>query len=310
MAATVLKIAVPAVLMLGLGVGVGRISKDASFYNEGLKDAKAILGDPASPSTVRGVKKLLSEIDGALDEMKTKTNYRSDPATDKKLAEIVTKIETNVKADLVFRAKQNSLDDALSGKILSFYAGVAEIKGMLDTHVKSAKADEKAILAGKAKSDAAALKETENSYMAGQPRYGAVIQAETETDKSSDFGVKIVELGPVYCGDKPSSTGKCEDGGPSAIGYRNEPGGAVWTKGDLVSQGSESVPAKKLLLLLPNGTRDALIKGNEAGASEVYYTKRARAIADRAKKLITSANDLEKELQAASSKSPRFSFFM
>jgi hypothetical protein len=308
--ATLLKILVPAVAMLGVGVGVGRASKDANFYNEGLKDAKAILGEPSLPSTVRGVKKLVADVDTTLDEMKTKTNYRQDPAIDKKLAEIVSKIDQSVKPDLVFRAKENALDDVISGQVLAFYAGVAELKGMLDSHVKSAKADEKAILDGKDKAEKHAVKESMNAYMAGQPRYGVVVTAPTEDAKSDEFGAKIVELGPIYCGDKQSTSGKCEDGAPSAIGYRNDPGGTVWTKGDLVTVGSDSVPARKLLLILPNGTRDALIKGGEASASEVYYTKRVRAIADRAKKLITDANKLESALQAASSKGSRFSFFL
>ncbi|HZJ64337.1 MAG TPA: hypothetical protein VFD36_12530, partial [Kofleriaceae bacterium] len=91
--------------------------------------------------------------------------------------------------------------------------------------------------------------------------------------------------------------------------YRNEPG-AVWTKGDLAASGSDSVPTKRLLLLLPNGTRDALIKGGEPGASEVFYVKRLRALTDRTKKLIDEANKLEQRLQAESNKSSRFSFFL
>ena len=63
-------------------------------------------------------------------------------------------------------------------------------------------------------------------------------------------------------------------------------------------------------MLLPNGTRDALIKGSEPGASEVFYTKRLRALSDRTKKLIEEANKLEQRLQAESSKSSRFSFFL
>lgn len=307
--ATIAKIAVPAVLALAIGVGVGRISKDANFYNDGLKDARAILGEQGQASTVRGVKKVLADLDASLDELRTKNQFRQDPAIDKKLDEIVKKIDSAVKPEIVFRAKQNALDEGLSGQVLSFYAGVAEIKGMLDAHVKSAKADEKAFANGKAAADAAAIKDTENQALAGTPRFAVLVTAPTETDRE-EFGARLVEIGPIYCGDRASATGKCDDGAPSAYGYRNEPGGAVWTKGDLVREGSDSVPTKKLLPILANGTRDALIKGGEAGASEVYYTKRVRAIADRTKKLIADANKLESSLQAASSKGTRFSFFM
>ncbi len=306
MGATILKIAVPAVLALGIGVGVGRVSKDANFYNAGLDDAGKILGDANSPSTVKGTKKLLADLDNELDAM-SKSGYRPDPAKTKALADLALKLD--VKTTVVFQAKQNALDDTLSGQILSFYAGVTEVKDMLDLHVKSAKADDKMLATAKQKGDDAALKENENQPLAGQARYGVVIAAPTENDKD-DFGARIVELGPVFCGDKQSSTGKCDEGGPSAYGYRNDPGGIAWTKGELVTNGEDSVPAKKLLLLLPNGVRDALIRGGEPGASEAYYVKRLKTLAERTKKLITDANKLESQLQSAASKGRRFSFFL
>lgn len=304
--ATVAKIALPAVLALGIGVGIGRVSKDANFYNEGLEDAGEILGDQNKPSTVKATKKLLSDLDNELDAM-SKSGYRPDPAKTKTLSDLVTKLD--VKSNIVFRAKQNALDADLSGQILGFYSGVAEIRNMLDLHVKAAKADDKMLLIAKQKSDDATLKETENAQYAGLARYGVVIAAPTENDKD-EFGARIVELGPVFCGDKQSTTGKCEDGAPSAYGYRNEPGGIAWTKGDFITNGEDSVQAKKVVPLLANGVRDALIKGGEPGASEAYYVKRLRTIAERTKKLITDANKLETQLQTASSKGKRFSFFM
>lgn len=307
MGATIAKIAIPAVVALGIGVGIGRVSRDANFYNDGLKDAKAILGDVNQPSTLKATKRLLSNLDSTLDEMKTKNNYRPDEAATKSLSDLVTKLD--VKSELVFRAKQNSLDEGLSGQILAFYAGVAEIRGMLDAHVKSAKADDKALALGKEKADAATLKEGDNAMLAGQAKYAVLLTAPTETDRD-DFGAKIVEIGPVFCGDKQSSSGRCEGDSPSGFGYRNEPGGISWTKGDLVTSGQDSVPTKKLVLLLPNGVRDALIKTGEPGASEILYGKRLRAIADRTKKLITDANKLESQLQSAASKGSRFSFFL
>jgi hypothetical protein len=183
---------------------------------------------------------------------------------------------------------------------------------MLDSHVKAAAADDLALASGKNATTAATVREGENATLAavGAVRYGALIHAPTDTDRS-DFGVKLVELGPPYCGGaQPVTTGKCENNeAPTAFAYRTEPG-APWTKGDLQVQGSDSVPAKKLVLLLPDGTRDALIKGGEAGASEVFYVKRLRQLSERTKKLIEEANKLEQRLQAESNKSSRFSFFL
>ena len=306
---TIAKIAVPAVLMLGIGVGVGRASKAANFYNEGLDDAGEILGAPDKPSTVKGAKKSLADLDNALDAM-SKNGFKPDPAGTKALADTIKKLEA-INSKAVFQAKQNALDDALAGDILAFYAGVAEVRSMLDVHVKAAKADDKALATAKKKGDEAVVKEGENAYLAqvGAVRYGVLITAPTEQERD-DFGAKLVELGPVFCGDKQSTSGRCEDGGPSGFGYRNEPGGIAWTKGDLATSGEDSVPAKKLVLLLPNGVRDALIRGSEPGASEIYYAKRLRTIAERTKKLITDANRLETSLQTAANKDRRFSFFL
>jgi hypothetical protein len=307
--AALAKVIVPAVIALIIGLVIGQIAKGANVYNEGLKDAKSILGDDKATSTVKNVKKSLSELDGVLDEMKTKNNYRPDAAADKKLRELSGRLD--VKAATVFRTA-GAIDPELTSLIMSFYAGTAEVKGMLDTHVKAAANDDLALTAGAKAASGAQLKDTENAALAGMgvARYGALITAPTDTDRS-DFGVKLVELGPPYCGGpNPVTSGKCENNeAPTAYAYRGEPG-AGWTKGDLQLQGSDSVPTKRLVLVLPNGTRDALIKGGEAGASEVYYTKRLRTLSDRTKKLIDEANKLEQRLQAESNKSSRFSFFL
>jgi len=307
--AKIAKIAILVVASLIVGIGVGKISKGANLYNEGIQDARSILGDDKVTSTVKNVKKTLSELDSTLDEMNTKNGLHPDSAADKKLAELAARLD--VKTTAVFRTAA-ALEPEVNGVIMSFYSGAAEIKSMLDTHVKAAKSDDLALANGKKAANEAAVKDTENATLASvnAVRYGALIQAPSETDHS-DFGVRIVELGPPYCGGpNPVTTGKCDNNeAPSAYAYRNEPG-AVWTKGDLVANGSDSVPAKKLLLLLPNGTRDALIRGAEPGASEVFYVKRLRAVAERTKKLIEEANKLEQRLQAESNKGSRFSFFL
>jgi hypothetical protein len=299
----------PALAALGIGIGIGRISKDANFYNDGLSGARSILGDAKSPSTVAGLKKLVAELDQTLDEMKTKTNYHPDAAVDKLLTTMATKFE--VKSELVFRAKENSLDADIAGQILSFYAGVAEVKGMLDAHNKASLGDDLALKAGKKASADATIKETDNALLADgiKTKYGVLIQSPTETDHS-EFGAKVVELSGVYCGTSSSPTAKCPEGeSPTAFAYRNDPGGTP-TKGDLVMSGSDNVPTKKLVMLLANGIRDALIKGSEPGASEVLYVKRISAIAARTKKLLDDGNKLEQHLQTEANKGSRFSFFM
>lgn len=308
-AGQIARIAVPLVAALAAGIIIGHIAKGAKAYNAGLKNARSILGDDKVAPTVKFVKKTLSELDGVLDEMNTRNKLRPDVAADKKLSELATRLD--LKTTALFRPA-STLDPEVSGLIMSFYAGAAEVKSMLDTHVKAAKSDDLALATGKSAASAAAVKEDENAVLASMSavRYGALIQAPTETDRI-DFGVRIVELGPPYCGGpNPVTGGKCDNNeAPTAYAYRNEPG-AVWIKGDLQTQGSDNVPTKRLVLLLPNGTRDALIKGSEPGASEVFYVKRLRTLTERAKKLIEEANKLEQRLQAESNKGSRFTFFL
>jgi hypothetical protein len=308
-AATIAKFVAPAVLALAVGIGMGKLSKGADVYNEGIKDTKAILGDDKTASTVKNVKRTLSELDSVLDEMNTKNGLHPDTAADRKLAEIAGRLD--VKTTQVFRTAA-AVDPEVTNLIMSFYAGTSEVKGMLDNHIKSAKSDDLALSNAKKASADAQVKDTDNAALASvnAVKYAALIQAPTEADHS-DFGVRIVELGPPYCGGpNPVTTGKCDNNeAPSAFAYRNEPG-AVWTKGDLAASGSDNVPAKKLLLLLPNGTRDALIKGGEPGASEVFYIKRLKALTERTKKLVEEGNKLEQRLQLESNKGTRFGFFI
>jgi hypothetical protein len=131
----------------------------------------------------------------------------------------------------------------------------------------------------------------------------------------------LVEIAGVYCGSSSSPTGKCGDNEyPSAYAYRMEPGGAA-IKGDLVTSGSDSVPTKKVVPLLPNGIRDAFVKTTDATVSEVYYQRRLKALYERvhgkvgqdgkaAGGLLDDGNKLQTRLQTEAGKSTRFSFFM
>jgi len=308
---------VPGLIALVVGIAVGKIGTSASSYNDGLRGAKAILGDKTTPSTVRELKATLNEIDQVLDEAKTKNGLKPSLDVDKKLKELAAKLE--VKTDLVFRAKQSSLDADLSGQILSFYAGVVEVKDMIDTHNKAATYDDIMLKKGKEKADAATA--GDGDQIPGMFRYAVVMSAPTDEDKGAPFGAKLVEIAGVYCGTSNTPVAKCGDGeGPSAFAYRTEPG-ATPTKGELVTSGSDNVPAKKVVMLLDNGIRDAFVKSTEPTVSEVYYTRRLKALYDRvhgkvqqdgkaAGGLLDDGNKLETRLGTKANESSRFSFFM
>lgn len=310
---TILKIAGPGVIALLIGITIGKVGTSASMYNDGLKSVRGILGDKQTPSSVTFLKKQLSDLDTALDEAKTQKLFKPDLALDKVLKEAAQKLE--VKSELVFRAKQNTLDSETSGQILRFYAGIAEIKSMIDHHNKAALGDD--MLLKKAKDAAAAA---DAGAVAGQFKYGVLIQAPTEGEQAP-FGAKVVLLTGVYCGGGGSPVARCPDGeAPSAFAYQNDPG-ATPTKGDYVASGSDHVPTKKIVPLLQNGIRDSLIKGGEPTVSEYYYTRRVRAIYERirgkvgqdgkpAGGLLDDGNKLESRLQTEANKGSRFSFFM
>lgn len=311
-----LRMGLPALGALIVGIAVGKIGTGAAAYNEGLRGARAILGDKGQPSTVANLKKTLAELDNVLDEAKTKNGFKPNLDVDKKLKELAGKLE--VKNELVFRAKQNSLDPVVSGQILGFYAGITEIKDMIDIHNKAAAGDDILLKKGKEAQDKATM--GEDSILNGMIRYAVLMQAPTEGSRE-EFGAKVVELAGVYCGASGNPTSKCPEGeSPTAFAYRNEPGGTP-IKGDLVTGGEDSVPTKKIVPLLQNGVRDSFIKGGEPTVSEFWYQRRLRALYDRVHGkvgqdgkpsggLLDDGNKLETRLQTEAGKSTRFSFFM
>lgn len=312
------KIGIPTALGLVIGITIGSIGSGASEYNKGLAGAKAILGDKSTPSTVAELKKALSDIDTYLDDAKTKKNFRPDAAIDKELQAMVGKLE--VKSELVYRAKENALDAETSGQILSFYSGVIELKSMVDQHLKSALSDDLAFANAAKNAAAGTLGDNDNAALAGQLRYAVYIQAPTDTDKV-DFGAKLVELGPPVCDGKVATSGRCGEGeAPSKFTYRAEPG-LTWNQADIATNGADSVPTNKLVMFLPGGVRDSLVKGADGVASETLYTKRLRAIYELIHGktgqdgkpvggLIEEGNKLEQKLQQVANKGKKFSFFM
>jgi hypothetical protein len=316
--ASILKLAIPAGIALIVGIAVGKIGTGASYYNDGIKGAKAVLGDKATPSTVAGLKKTLSDIDTALDEAKTKHNFKPDLAVDAQLKKLVAGLEIKPAIYASVRNMADSKDDNVAQATLQFFAGVEEVKDMIDQHNKSALGDDIALK--KAKDAAEAANIPADHSLGGNLKYAVIVSAPTDTEKGAEFGAKVVEISGVYCGGN-APVARCNEGeSPSAVAYRNDPGG-VALKGDLASQGTDSVPAKKLLTLLPNGIRDGLVKGAEPGVSEYYYTRRLKALYDRihgkpgqdgkpAGGLLDDGNKLESRLQTESNKGTRFTFFM
>lgn len=309
MGAKIAMIAIPGVLMLAVGVAIGKVGTSASHYNDGLAGAKNLLENEKT------VKKALSDLDRILDEHKAKNNFKPDPAVDKELEKLVGRLD--IKGDVYAVARNITNEADLASQVLGFYGGTQEIKGMLDAHLKAAKSDDQAFIAAKKAADDKQVKPETNYYLAGTWRYAVVVSApascgpDDKKDCDLPFGAQFVELGPPVCDGKVTPSGKCPEGvSPSGHAYRIDPSAVTFSTGELITQNTDTIPAKKMIPLIDNGVLRGVLQGNEHTASETLYGKRLRAIADRAKKLITDANKLESSLQTQSNKSSRFTFFL
>jgi len=318
--ASIAKLAAPAAVALIVGIAVGKIGTGASFYNDGIKGAKAILGEKATPNSgVAAFKKTLSDIDTALDEAKTKHSFKPDAAVDAQLKKLVAGLEIKPTVYALARNLADSKEDNLAQATLQFLADVEEVRDMIETHNKAAAGDDIALKKGKEATEAANV--PADATLGGQLKFVVVASAPTDQDKGADFGAKIVEIAGVYCGGGNNPLPKCPEGeGPTAIAYRTDPGG-VPQKGELASPSGDTIPTKKILTIIPNGISKALVAGTEPGVSEYYYTRRLRALYDRihgkigqdgkpAGGLLDEGNKLETRLQAEGNKGTRFTFFM
>jgi hypothetical protein len=307
-AGTIAKIAGMVLVPLVMGIAVGQIGAKASFYNDGITASKAILGN------VTDVKKNIGELEQILDEANNKNGLRFSPDLTKRLDAAAIKLD--IKSEVVFRAKQNNLNPEIEGQILSFYAGITELKSLLDAHSRAAKSDDLLLSTARKAADDAKMSEDRNSFLAGrmQYRYAVLINNPSDEDRASgaggEYGARFVEVGPPYCSDgKLSTTNTCADG-ISGFAYRNDAGG-VWSKAELAQPGpGESTPPKSLINLLPNGTVETFLKGTQEGVAETAYVRRLRTIVDRTKKALDDGNKLQTTLGKKANESKRFSFGM
>jgi hypothetical protein len=298
---TLVKYAIVGVVPLVLGIAIGKIAKEADVYNAGIADARALYNKEVG---VPATKKKVVALQAAL-EASEKNGFRPDPETTKAMDGLLAQLD--VKQDVVFRAKQNTLNAELSGQIIGFYAGVAEVRNMLQAHLAQAKLDDEMLVA--------AAKTGEDikpqGYLAGfgNYRYGILISAPSATDAAAPFGAKLVELGKPYCSDgAQSATFECPDGKYSNVNYFD----SVWTKGEPQMSGS-SADAKKIIPLFANATSDGLLKGSTAtcqlpGIAEALYSQRLQALKTRVDELIKTANSVETKLKPKANEADKFHF--
>jgi hypothetical protein len=300
-AGTILKYVIVALVPLVLGVTIGQIAKEAKIYNAGIADAKAIM--TAKDNGVKDVKRRVVELQTAL-ETAAKTGFAPTAELTTSLNEVFKKLE--VKQDIVFRAKQNSLNAELSGQIIGFYAGVAEVRSLLKHHLDAAQLDDGMLINAKKAGDDA----KPAGYLAGfgDYRYGIVLSVPTATEPAP-FGARLVQLGQPYCGAeaKQSTTFECPDGNYSpGVAYMSNDN---WTKAEPQTSGSSAEP-KKVIPLLASRTADVVLKGGLPGVAEVLYQKRLEDLKTRVDELIKQANSLETKLTPKTKEDDKFTFFL
>lgn len=186
-----------------------------------------------------------------------------DVERDKKLLPIAQVLELSpAMFDLRDLPREVAIDQA------QFYAGVSEVRRLVETHVKSAKLDAPAL----------AMPKTD------RPRLAIVMG---DPDRGEDKGAKLVEVGPPMCGGKLARSESCPDGEEvSGMTYRLAPE-KPWVR----------IDAERLVPLVPTAVLDGLASGNLGTMAEMDYTRRVKAMRERVTALVELGHRLEAKLR-------------
>jgi hypothetical protein len=321
MGAKVAKIGIPALATLVLGIALGKVSASANHHNDGVAGAKVLLGDDKAPGSMKYLKRQLADLDKKLENLRDKNGLRPDLETEKELQKFVAALEVPPQKLAAARNVTNIEDVAT--RIINWYAGAAEVKLMLENHLKSGKADAQQLAAAKKAGELAKMSSEQNKYLAGQTKYAVVMSAKATCDDNlspadrakkgcdAKFGAMFVELGPPFCNNVLATSGQCPEGAAvDAVSFRTMSNyDKGWQKGTVVSETADAVPSKGLVPLIDTEILDTFLKTNTAGASELVYSRRLKAIMDRTQALIKDANKLEADV-VKHAKGERFTFFM
>ena len=323
-AATIAKWAAIALVPLILGWQIGAIGRSAAIYNDGITYASKILGNVAR------AKKDLSDLQNDLTDALKKSGGKFDASVTKVLSAALQKptfkLPTNERPDsvkepednqAVYRIPQGSLEPALSGRAVSFYAHVTELTQLIDDHVRAAHTDDLAL------AQAAQAAEAGQVEIGGQKilKYAVVLSNPSEADRTSGkatggYGAQLVEIGPQMCADKSlAKDGVCPDG-PPGIGYRTAPSGSaqdtLWNRAEVAKAAAgQPFPLNQLVLLAPTAIADTLVKGATPSASELVYQRRVEKIMELTANLLKEGEDLGNALKVkANPDNKKFTFFL
>jgi hypothetical protein len=320
-AATLGKYVAIALVPFILGIAIRGISKDAEAYNDGINGAKVLTAE------VKSIKKSLNEVKVKLEA----DNIQKSGTMGKEVTQALQPLapdKLEIKPGLAISRKQN-IGDTLAVSVMEFYAETATLQQMVKDHLAKSKSDDIMINAARANKDKALLPANNPfSKMIGL-RYGILVWNPGADDAKTDPnpGMKLVELGPPYCGDdeKYSGSGTCPDDKPATtLAFRTGPG-AGWQRADFATglNPGDPVPTKKIMLFsstdvlqnflieCPNGAGGESCQKNVGGTAAIsQYQKRVENITKKLGECIELANDLERKLAPKANESKKFTFFL
>lgn len=308
--ANIAKIAGIALVPLVVGIAIRGISKDAHAYNSGVIGAKIVNNE------VVDLKKQLGKLQDRLygtEGIEAKEAAKKNISGREVTAALTDFSKVELDENRVFQAKHYNLGARLSGQVLEFYAGVAELKQMVADHVRLAKNDDAALAKALEESKKLTLSKEQQAGIA--LRYAVMMWNPTPEEARADPtppGMRLVEVG-VLCGDEkaPPAAG-CPADKPPQLAVRWSTTSA-WVKADFLPLGTgEATPIanRKVLPFAPNDLLANLALTPEGTAAEVAYQKRLQHIKEKLAEVIKLANDLEKPLGDKARAGKHFTFFM
>jgi len=294
-----LKLLLPAVVALVVGMTVGQMGTKAAYYNDTIDDA-AVVGDQISKVD----KQLLSLRNTMYTAKERGPQGTSYLLGDEQLTADLEAIAFEL-PDLnkVYESNLYRMDQGVVDQTLAYLTEATLLQKQLKDHVLKAKVEAKALAAGQ-----------ERLQKFGLPtRYGIIVNiAKGDEAATTPVSATFVELGDPFCQDgKPNPAG-CADGSPKGFLYRPSEMGP-WGQKELATPEEDFIKGNRLIPLgvgEPSPTLKALFFGGEHTVSEVTYMKRITELDAKIDDLMERGKNLRKAFTTVAGQSKQFTFFM
>jgi hypothetical protein len=296
--ALLVRVVLPMVAALVVGVVVGQMGTRAKIYNETIDDAGKV------SEIVAKVDKDLQNLRNALYTAKEKgANGQNYLVADTELADQLEALQLTM-PDLatVYESNLYEMEQGVVDQTMAFLTESTILYKDIKEHVEKTRREAKALVAGQSRLQKFGL----------PSRYGVIVDIEKGDDaEGKPVSATFVELGDPVCGDNKPNPAGCGDAPPSGFMYRPAELGPWGQKSLAVAEG-QYVPGNRLIPLGfdPSPTLKALFQGGEATVSEVSYMQRITDIDAKVDDLMERAKGLRKSLTTTANASKQFTFFL